>query len=137
MNKCTPYLGDNKETVLHLLVSYFEKFGSKTCCFEDLTPFISNLDKEDTLEFCKRLRKLSSEKAESVKEIAVQINIVRFERSVGLQAKLNSSDSMALVNKFWRQYEEALPFGKLERIECKSPFSSKTHGVDLHLLLAP
>ncbi|KAG0365803.1 N-alpha-acetyltransferase 25, NatB auxiliary subunit [Gamsiella multidivaricata] len=111
-------IGNNKETVMNLLVAYFEKFGSKTCCFEDLSPYIVSVDKEDALEFCRKLKELSGEKAETIKEIAIQINIARFERSVGLQAKLNSSEAMALVNKFWRLYEEALPFGKdLEETE--------------------
>ncbi|KAF9206876.1 N-alpha-acetyltransferase 25, NatB auxiliary subunit [Haplosporangium sp. Z 27] len=111
-------IGDNKETVLDLLVAYFSKFGSKSCCFEDLSTYISGLDKGDALEFCKRLRETSGEKSENVKEIITQINIVRFERFVGLQSKLNATEAMTLVNKFWKLYEEALPFGKdLEETE--------------------
>ncbi|KAF9114721.1 N-alpha-acetyltransferase 25, NatB auxiliary subunit [Mortierella sp. AM989] len=111
-------IGDNKATVLNLLVAYFDKFGSKTCCFEDLSTYISNLDNEDALEFCRRLKQTAGEKSETVKEIIIQINIVRFERFVGLQSKLNSTEAMALVNKFWKLYEDALPFGKdLEETE--------------------
>ncbi|KAF8923010.1 N-acetyltransferase B complex non catalytic subunit-domain-containing protein [Dissophora ornata] len=111
-------IGNNKETVLDLLVGYFEKFGSKTCCFEDLSVYVSSLDKEDSQEFCRRLKETSGEKAETVKEIAIQINIARFERSIGLQSKLNSTEAIALVNKFWKRYEDALPLGKdLEETE--------------------
>ncbi|KAG0004483.1 N-alpha-acetyltransferase 25, NatB auxiliary subunit [Entomortierella chlamydospora] len=111
-------IGDNKATVLDLLVAYFGKFGSKTCCFEDLSVYISNLDKEDALGFCKRLKETFGEKSETVKDIAIQINIARFERFIGLQSKLNSTEAMALVNKLWKLYEDALPFGKeLEETE--------------------
>ncbi|KAG0299446.1 N-alpha-acetyltransferase 25, NatB auxiliary subunit [Dissophora globulifera] len=105
-------IGDNKDTVLALLVAYFEKFGSKSCCFEDLSTYLEGLGQESALEFCRRLREASGEKADTVKEITIQINLARFERSVGLQAKLNPTESMALVNKFWKLYEDALPLGK-------------------------
>jgi len=98
--------------VLDLLVAYVDKFGSKTCCFEDLSGYIANLSSEDASEFCKRLRENHGEKSETVKEICVQINIVRFERFTGQHSKLSSAQSMALVNKFWKLYEDALPFGK-------------------------
>ncbi|KAI1317905.1 N-alpha-acetyltransferase 25, NatB auxiliary subunit [Mortierella claussenii] len=110
--------GDNKVAVLDLLVAYFNKFGSKTCCFEDLSTYISKLDSDDAREFCKRLRASAGEKSDTIKEIAIQINVARFERFVGLQTNLSSNEAVALVNKFWKQYEGALPFGKdLEETE--------------------
>ncbi|KAG0380880.1 N-alpha-acetyltransferase 25, NatB auxiliary subunit [Mortierella sp. AD032] len=111
-------IGDNKATVLELLVAYFGKFGSKTCCFEDLSGYISKLDKEDAKEFCKQLRETYGEKSDTVKEISMQINLARFERFIGAFSHLNSTEIMTLVNKFWKLYEAALPFGKdLEETE--------------------
>ncbi|ORY96032.1 N-acetyltransferase B complex non catalytic subunit-domain-containing protein [Lobosporangium transversale] len=111
-------IGDNKETVMRLMIEYFDRFGSKSCCFEDLSIYISSLDNQDSLEFCKKLRESVVNKPETVKEIAVQINIARFERFVGQQTQLNSSEATALVNKFWKLYEDSLPFGKdLEETE--------------------
>ncbi|KAG0202620.1 N-alpha-acetyltransferase 25, NatB auxiliary subunit [Mortierella sp. GBA30] len=111
-------IGDNEAKVLDLLLAYFDRFGSKTCCFEDLSTYISNLEKENAAIFCRRLRDTYGEKAETVKEIYMQINIVRFERFTGMHAKLNTTEAMALVNKFWKCYEDALPFGKdLEETE--------------------
>ncbi|KAF9983748.1 N-alpha-acetyltransferase 25, NatB auxiliary subunit [Mortierella antarctica] len=111
-------IGDNKEKVLDLLMGYFDKFGSKTCCFEDLSTYISELEKDDAMTFCQKLKEKHGEKAETVKEICIQINIVRFERFTGMHAKLNSTETMALVNQFWKRYEDALPLGKdLEETE--------------------
>ncbi|KAF9366671.1 N-alpha-acetyltransferase 25, NatB auxiliary subunit [Mortierella sp. NVP85] len=111
-------IGDNKEVVLNLLEAYFDKFGSKSCCFEDLSTYISTLDKEEAQAFCKKLKETAGEKSETVKEVAIQINITRFERFVGLQSNLRSTEAMALVNRFWKLYEEALPLGKdLEETE--------------------
>ncbi|KAF9919778.1 N-alpha-acetyltransferase 25, NatB auxiliary subunit [Linnemannia zychae] len=111
-------IGDNKATVLDLLVAYFDKFGSKSCCFEDLSGYVSKLDKEDAKNFCKRLRDTYGQKSDTVKEISMQINLARFERFIGDFSQLNSTETMALVNKFWKLYEEALPLGKdLEETE--------------------
>ncbi|KAF9576942.1 N-alpha-acetyltransferase 25, NatB auxiliary subunit [Mortierella alpina] len=111
-------IGENKEKVLELLLGYFDKFGSKTCCFEDLSTYISELEKDDAMTFCQKLKEKYGEKAETVKEICIQINIVRFERFTGMHAKLNSTETMALVNQFWKRYEDALPLGKdLEETE--------------------
>ncbi|CAO3569244.1 unnamed protein product [Mortierella alpina] len=111
-------IGENKEKVLDLLMGYFDKFGSKTCCFEDLSTYISELEKDDAMTFCRNLKEKYGEKAETVKEICIQINIVRFERFTGMHAKLNSTETMALVNQFWKRYEDALPLGKdLEETE--------------------
>ncbi|GJJ73045.1 N-terminal acetyltransferase B complex non-catalytic subunit [Entomortierella parvispora] len=111
-------IGDNKAKMLDLLVAYVDKFGSKTCCFEDLSGYIANLCSEDASEFCQRLRENHGEKSGTVKEICIQINIVRFERFTGQHSKFSSTQSMALVNKFWKLYEDALPFGKdLEQTE--------------------
>ncbi len=93
-------------------MGYFDKFGSKTCCFEDLSTYISELEKNDAMTFCQNLKEKHGEKAETVKEICIQINIVRFERFTGMHANLNSTETMALVNQFWKRYEDALPLGK-------------------------
>ncbi|KAG0265354.1 N-alpha-acetyltransferase 25, NatB auxiliary subunit [Mortierella polycephala] len=123
-------IGDNKTKMLDLLVAYFDIFGSKTCCFEDLAGYISNVDKEDATEFCKRLRDTYGEKADNVNEICTQINITRFERFIGKHSQLNATDIMALVNKFWKFYEDALPFGKdLEETE-------RQHGDDYAIMAA-
>lgn len=97
---------------MDLLVSYFNIFGSKTCCFEDLSSYIANLTKEDSLDFCKRLRDTHGEKAETVKQICIQINITRFEHFVGLHSGLSSTETTNIVNKLWKLYEDALPFGE-------------------------
>jgi N-terminal acetyltransferase B complex non-catalytic subunit len=97
--------------VLELLVAYFGKFGSKTCCFEDLSGYISKLEKEDAKEFCKQLRESYGEKSDTVKEISMQINLARFERFIGTFSRLSSAETMTLVNKFWERYEAALPLG--------------------------
>ncbi|KAI8350533.1 N-acetyltransferase B complex non catalytic subunit-domain-containing protein [Mortierella sp. GBAus27b] len=111
-------IGGNKETIMDLLVAYFAKFGSKSCCFEDLSTYISSLEKADAEEFRTKLKETAGEKSETIKEVAIQINIARFERFIGLHAKLRSADTMALVNKLWKLYEEALPLGKgLEETE--------------------
>ncbi|KAF9390051.1 N-alpha-acetyltransferase 25, NatB auxiliary subunit [Podila verticillata] len=111
-------IGNNKDKVMDLLISYFNIFGSKTCCFEDLSSYIANLTKEDSLDFCKRLRDTHGEKAETVKQICIQINITRFEHFVGLHSGLSSTEITNIVNKLWKLYEDALPFGKdLEETE--------------------
>ncbi|KAG0345202.1 N-alpha-acetyltransferase 25, NatB auxiliary subunit [Podila humilis] len=110
--------GKGQDKIMGLLLEYFNIFGSKTCCFEDLSGYITNLSKEESLDFCKRLRSAYGEKSETVKEICIQINIARFEHYVGMHSRLSSQETTDLVNKLWKLYEEALPFGKdLEETE--------------------
>jgi N-terminal acetyltransferase B complex non-catalytic subunit len=121
---------------MDLLVAYFAKFGSKSCCFEDLSTYISSLEKADAEEFCTKLRETAGEKSETIKEVAIQINIARFERFIGLQAKLRSADTMALVNKLWKLYEEALPLGKIGyelQFHGTLPMHSYAHTASLHV----
>ncbi|KAF9585291.1 N-alpha-acetyltransferase 25, NatB auxiliary subunit [Lunasporangiospora selenospora] len=128
-------IGDNKPKVLELLVSYFDRFGSKTCCFEDLSPYISSLAKEDATEFCKQLRATYGDnRSETVKDIAIQINITRFERFIGQHSQLSSADTMALVNKFWKLYEDALPLGK-DLVETERQYGDDYAIMSAHLLI--
>jgi N-terminal acetyltransferase B complex non-catalytic subunit len=57
------------------------------------------------------LRETYGEKSDTVKEISMQINLARFERFIGNFSHLNSTETNALVNRFWKLYEEALPVG--------------------------
>ncbi|KAG0255713.1 N-alpha-acetyltransferase 25, NatB auxiliary subunit [Actinomortierella ambigua] len=109
-----------KDTVkiLELLVAYFEIFGSKSCCFEDLQGYVSWLSKDDSLGFCAKLREIKGDKAETAKDTQVQINITRFERFAGKHSTLNFAEKYAQVNALWKLYEDALPLGKdLEETE--------------------
>jgi N-terminal acetyltransferase B complex non-catalytic subunit len=106
-------------------VSYFSKFGSKNCAFEDLQSYIQFLrtDKEKSKEFIESLKetiKPASEKSAQVKNVHKNVNIRKLERFLNLHPQTDVKDGLTIVNDLWREYQDALPLGEgLEKTEMQ------------------
>ncbi|RUS28495.1 N-acetyltransferase B complex non catalytic subunit-domain-containing protein, partial [Jimgerdemannia flammicorona] len=105
--------------LVDLAVAYFDRFGSKAACFEDLQPYVKKLagDKEAARAFVARLAfvaKLAPETTENsggIRNLHKQINIRKFERFLGLHDDLNAAEAIKLVDVLWAEYIKALPYG--------------------------
>ncbi|KAI9013783.1 N-acetyltransferase B complex non catalytic subunit-domain-containing protein [Phycomyces nitens] len=115
--------GQDQPNSLQNVVAYFSRFGSKSCCFEDLQNYTCYLrsSPEKAKEFVDSLRntiKETDEKSGKVKNIYKDTNIRKLERFLGLQSQLSLKEGIELVNGLWKAYEDALPLGNgLEKTE--------------------
>ncbi|RCI04362.1 N-alpha-acetyltransferase 25, NatB auxiliary subunit [Rhizopus stolonifer] len=110
---------------LETIVSYFSRFGSKSCIFEDLQGYIGFLrdDKEKTDTFMKSLEesiKPSKDKATQVKNVYKNINVRKIEHFLDLHPKTDIKEALGVVDELWKQYRDALPLGEgLEKTELQ------------------
>ncbi|ORX87429.1 TPR-like protein [Basidiobolus meristosporus CBS 931.73] len=113
----------NNVKLIELIVQYFEKFGSKFCCFEDLQPYLNLITKEQAQEVLEKFLKSvpqveKDDKANSVKNVQRNINIRKVERYVGLYSELSTEQTIEHVNQLVKAYIEALDYGRdLEETE--------------------
>lgn len=107
------------------IASYFARFGSKSCIFEDLQNYISFLreDKTKANSFLKLLKdsiKSSSDKPTQIKNVYKNINIRKIEHFLDLHPKTDVKKALDVVNELWQQYQDALPLGEgLEKTELQ------------------
>ncbi|RUP44218.1 hypothetical protein BC936DRAFT_149755 [Jimgerdemannia flammicorona] len=114
-----PAVAPDPARLVDLAVAYFDRFGSKAACFEDLQPYVKKLagDKEAARAFVARLAfvaKLAPETTENsggIRNLHKQINIRKFERFLGLHDDLNAAEAIKLVDVLWAEYIKALPYG--------------------------
>ncbi|KAI9310584.1 N-acetyltransferase B complex non catalytic subunit-domain-containing protein [Dichotomocladium elegans] len=126
-------LQKDQTAALGHIVSYFERFGSKSCCFEDIQTYIDVLkgDHPAATAFIQSLSntlKESDEKSIRIKNVYKRVNIRKIERYLGLQSRLTIDEGVTLVNSLWKEYQDALPLGEdLEKTESQ-------HGDEFALL---
>lgn len=119
----TPFV--DEKTILEHIVSYFARFGSKNCAFEDLQTYVlflrTDADKAKALiESLKETIQPSNEKSGQVKNVHKSINIRKLERFLDLHSNTDVKTGISLVNDLHKQYQEALPLGKgLEKTEMQ------------------
>lgn len=110
---------------MECLVSYFGRFGSKNCAFEDLQSYIAFLrpDTEKSQKFIDALQgtiKPATEKNTKVKNVFKSVNIRKLQRFLNLHSRSNINESLAIVNDLWTEYQNALPLGEgLEKTEMQ------------------
>ncbi|KAG0169915.1 N-alpha-acetyltransferase 25, NatB auxiliary subunit [Apophysomyces sp. BC1015] len=108
---------------LELIVSYFTRFGSKSCCFEDLQTYTKFLreDPAKAAEFINMLQQTITDakgKSGEIKNIYKRVNVYKLQRFLDLQAGLKLEQALSLVNELWACYQDALPLGEgLEKTE--------------------
>ncbi|KAJ8657138.1 hypothetical protein O0I10_007218 [Lichtheimia ornata] len=125
--------GGDEKAVLANVVSYFERFGSKSCCFEDVQTYVAFLrgNNDKALAFIQSLKdtvKDSDKKSDQIKNVFKHVNIRKLERFLGLQDNLTLQQGISLVNDLWKSYQDALPLGEgLEKTESQ-------HGDDFVVL---
>ncbi|ORY95533.1 N-acetyltransferase B complex non catalytic subunit-domain-containing protein [Syncephalastrum racemosum] len=113
----------DQSTLLEHLVSYFARFGSKSCCCEDIQTYVSFLrsDPEQAKNFTASLQDTigdAKEKADKIRAVYKDVNVRKLERYLGLQSGLSKDASVALAMDLWQKYIDALPLGEgLEKTE--------------------
>lgn len=114
-----------EEVILEHLVSYFSRFGSKNCAFEDLQSYITFLrsDKEKSKKFIDSLKdtiKSADGKPAQVKNVYKNVNIRKLERFLHLHPQSDIKQGIEIVNELWKEYQDALPLGEdLEKTEMQ------------------
>lgn len=109
--------------VLEHIISYFSRFGSKNCAFEDLQSYVLFLrsDSSKAKTFIESLKEtIQSSGTEKIKNIYKNANICKLERFLGLNPTSDIKQSLTVVDELWKQYQDALPLGKdLEKTEMQ------------------
>ncbi|KAG2212015.1 hypothetical protein INT46_001275 [Mucor plumbeus] len=113
----------DEKVILEHIVSYFARFGSKNCAFEDLQSYVSilNVEKSQALiESLKQTIQPASEKSAKIKNVYRNVNIRKLERFLGLDTVSDKKQALEMVNELWNEYQEALPLGEgLEKTEMQ------------------
>lgn len=115
----------DEQVILENLVSYFGRFGSKNCAFEDLQSYIVFLrsDTEKSKKFIDALKDTiqpATEKNTQVKNVYKNVNIRKLERFLNLHPRSDIKQGLAIVNELWKEYQDALPLGEgLEKTEMQ------------------
>ncbi|CAO3589381.1 unnamed protein product [Absidia cylindrospora] len=113
----------DEKLILDRAVAYFERFGSKSCCFEDLKTYIGFLDSDNEkarsfIQAISKTIKDATEKSAQIKNFYKKITIYKIERYLGLAPRGDLKSSLAYVDELWTLYQQALPLGEgLEKTE--------------------
>ena len=107
------------ESYVTLMIEYFELFGDKFCCHEDLTIFTELLNDEeekqlinalsDTLDICSPNDIVF---ASSIKEMQRHVSICKLKRHLGFYHRESIDDRLAITKDFLSRHKEGLAFGK-------------------------
>ncbi|KAG2173554.1 hypothetical protein INT44_007145 [Umbelopsis vinacea] len=118
---------DNKidgATMLEHIKAYFDRFGTKPCCFEDLQPYVNAVldDTQEISSFINDIRSLvhleSEETGVKIKNIQKDINVYKLEHYLNTSGAETEQDAVKKVTELWAAYNNALPLGKtLEKTE--------------------
>ncbi|KAG1155736.1 hypothetical protein G6F37_008270 [Rhizopus arrhizus] len=115
----------DEQSFVDSVASYFARFGSKSCVFEDLQNYISFLREDESkanslLKSLKDSIKSSSDKSTQIKNVYKNINIRKIEHFLDLHPKTDVKKALDIVNELWQQYQDALPLGEgLEKTELQ------------------
>ncbi|KAJ3732242.1 actin cytoskeleton organization protein [Lentinula guzmanii] len=96
--------------LLRLIEQYFETFGDKACCFEDLKPYLS-LDGEDLATWTKVLETCFSALS-SIEAVRRAINAHKLLRYNLSASELSVDAESSRATLYISQYLEGLPLGK-------------------------
>ncbi|KAG1681404.1 N-alpha-acetyltransferase 25, NatB auxiliary subunit [Nymphon striatum] len=100
-----------------LLLNYFEKFGSKMCCFGDLKPYIDHSSEADKKKFLELLEKKcdsfkDGEKQfpSNPKELQLHIGYVQICRYLGQHSQISMTQKFDLVDDLIQRYQSSFKF---------------------------
>ncbi|XP_059486390.1 N-alpha-acetyltransferase 25, NatB auxiliary subunit [Neocloeon triangulifer] len=105
-------LGD----IVELINDYFVPFGLKPCCFSDLRLYLPLVPSEKASGLLQKLF-LSHDLGENelpvdIFEMQRHINLIKIERSLGLQENLSSDRKISLVKDLLRRYDHGASLEK-------------------------
>ncbi|CAG8496188.1 3550_t:CDS:10 [Funneliformis mosseae] len=121
-----------------LAIEYFRKFGEKSCCFEDLQPYLKSIPLETSRMMVEAFNALIDSTCEDVKSriqnVHKNINVNKLERYLGLLSDISESDAILYVNKLWRSYNDALQYG-VELLDTENQYGDEFVILASHLLI--
>ncbi|CAG8462303.1 9345_t:CDS:10 [Ambispora gerdemannii] len=147
-----PYLAElefNRRVILHNkgtidevstshIISYFLRFASKSCCFEDLQPYLQGFSGERAKklidEFNATIDDSPEDDKEKIKTIYKQINLHKIERYLGFTANFDSEKTINYVNKLWKLYQDSLQYGA-DLVETENQFGDEFVILCCHALI--
>ncbi|KAG8891705.1 hypothetical protein FRC00_013243, partial [Tulasnella sp. 408] len=100
------------DTLLSLIKQYFNNFSDKTCCFEDLKPYVASLQEGELTSWLGYLKEQADARDPSTpKGLARSINVFKLQRfsSTSGRTEADEQNDAAL---YLKTYFEALPVGK-------------------------
>jgi N-terminal acetyltransferase B complex non-catalytic subunit len=113
---------DNEASPLDMLHSFFEMFADRSCCYNDLKPYLSMLDDTQRSEFLDKLNKqkpLSSSSEEnqsvdiqqSVKTMQRHICSIQLARSMGVHVRLNTEEKRTVAGELMQHFRNGIHYG--------------------------
>ncbi|KAM0792440.1 hypothetical protein ACM66B_005117 [Microbotryomycetes sp. NB124-2] len=96
------------DSMLDLCCLYYDRFSTKSCCFDDLKPYLEALSDADRAELVKAVA--VQEKGDSFHDAARAINSAKVERTFGISS--GSEREGERIAQYLEQYFAALPLGK-------------------------
>ncbi|XP_060069470.1 N-alpha-acetyltransferase 25, NatB auxiliary subunit-like [Ylistrum balloti] len=121
-NRWKPDLAESEQfgDPLQLLLRYYDLFGDKPCCFEDMKSFTKLLteDKETKLisVVTEGVDLPNPEEtlgyASSVKQMQRHITLLQLMRYMGYYDKLSTTERLVLVKEYIQRYHHGLSYGK-------------------------
>ncbi|KAK7054789.1 mitochondrial distribution and morphology [Paramarasmius palmivorus] len=100
---------DDPSTMLQLMYKYFETFGDKTCCYEDMKPYLT-LPSEDLSKWTEFLESIPSSFS-TINDLQRYINaqkLIRFNLQID---DLNPEAELSRAQLYTKKYLEGLPLG--------------------------
>ncbi|CAO3630245.1 unnamed protein product [Cunninghamella blakesleeana] len=113
----------DEQNILDHIIAYYERFGTKNCCFEDLQTYIGFLkgNKEKATSFIQTLQNSITDekgKAKKIKNTYKQVTVYKIERFLDLLPRKDLEKGLTFANDLWKKYQDVLPLGEgLEKTE--------------------
>ncbi|XP_052072729.1 N-alpha-acetyltransferase 25, NatB auxiliary subunit-like [Mytilus californianus] len=136
--------GSNKSisvSPLPLMIEYYELFGDKFCCVEDLTIFTDLLSEQEgqqlidtlseTLDMCKTC---DITFASNVKQMQRHVTICKLKRHLGIFHRQPIEHRLVLTKEFLSRHQHGLDFGK-DLLATDVQFSDSYLLLAVHLLV--
>ncbi|KAN0064894.1 mitochondrial distribution and morphology [Thecaphora frezii] len=97
----------------HLIASYFETFGTKPCCYEDLLPYLALLSSAEREELGSKLDGLRKQlPVKDEKDLRWNINIAKLQRSMLPKDQITLQNELETAAERLREYLQGLEIGK-------------------------
>ncbi|CAG8443083.1 820_t:CDS:10 [Ambispora leptoticha] len=120
------------------IVDYFRRFASKTCCFEDLQPYLQGFSSERAKklidEFNATIDYSQTDDKAKIKNIYKQINLHKVERYFGLTANFDSEETINYANKLWKLYQDSLQYG-IDLVDTEDHYGDEFIILGCHALI--
>ncbi|XP_048582689.1 N-alpha-acetyltransferase 25, NatB auxiliary subunit isoform X2 [Nematostella vectensis] len=126
--------------LVDLHIAYFERFGDKHCCFQDLAPYIYLLDADEREQFVDAIKNSLSEvqeddtKSAKVKHLLRKLCVEQISRYIGRHCGLSDDEKIQQARNYMEMHKEGLKYGQdLESTELQ--YSDGFALLAAHLLL--